>query len=82
MTERRDDYLDDEPDEKPKRTPYYGPENTPCPICGEVNYEWGKMGSQGGLYYLPEGAWFGFGMGEPLRARKCLRCGNVQVFLK
>jgi hypothetical protein len=70
-------------DEKPKRSKSSSPrDNTPCPICGDTHYEWGHPGSSGGVYFLPEGASFGFGAGQSLEARKCLRCGNVQIFIK
>ena len=69
-------------EEKPKRTPSRDPQTIPCPICGEKAYEWGTPGSQGGVYFLPQGAMYGFGGGEGLIARKCLSCGNVQFFIK
>ncbi len=68
--------------EKPKRGLNNSPKDSPCVICGEEDYEWGHPGSQGGVYYVPISSRFGFGMGEPLRARKCLHCGNIQLFLK
>lgn len=68
-------------EEKPKRSSG-GNRYAPCPICGEQEYDWGHPGSQGGVYYLPENASFGFGMGEALAARKCLQCGNVQLFIR
>jgi hypothetical protein len=70
--------------EKPKRGFGGGDprEEAACPICGGTSYEWGKPGSDGGLYYLPQGAIYGFGMGEPLAARKCLSCGNLQIFIR
>jgi hypothetical protein len=69
-------------EEKPKRKPKYDPNTIPCPVCGETDYEWGTPGSDGGVYYLPQGAIFGFGGGEGLAARKCLACGNMQLFIK
>ncbi len=69
-------------DEKPKRTVEHDTRHAPCPICGEQEYEWGHPGSSGGVYYLTEGAHFGLGMGEALQARKCLNCGNVQLFIR
>jgi hypothetical protein len=75
------DYQDNPYDDaKPKRG--LNPQTAPCPICHATDYEWGKPGSEGGLYFVPEGTWFGFGQGEPLRLRKCLSCGNVQIFLR
>ncbi len=58
------------------------PQAKPCPICSDSNYEWGTPGSSNGLYYVPPGGIFGFGGGEGLWARKCLSCGNVQLFSK
>jgi hypothetical protein len=69
-------------EEKPKRGIPTSNREAPCSICNGRDYEWGKPGSEGGLYYLPEGAVFGFGMGERLGARKCLSCGNVQLFIR
>lgn len=69
-------------DEKPKRSPESANRYAPCPICGEQEYDWGHPGSNGGVYYLPENASFGWGMGEALVARKCLQCGNIQLFIR
>lgn len=69
-------------DEKPKRGAYTSPREATCPICGAAQYEWGRPGSEGGLFFLPEGAIFGLGMGERLSARKCRECGNVQFFVR
>ena len=57
-------------------------QKTPCHICGETKYEWGRPGSTGGVYFLPQGTMFGFCSGEGLFARKCLSCGNMQLFIK
>jgi hypothetical protein len=65
--------------EKPKRD-HPNPRNAPCPICGGTRFEWGSARAQGGVVYLPQDKWFGFGFGEPLNARKCLACRNVQLF--
>jgi predicted nucleic-acid-binding Zn-ribbon protein len=69
-------------DEKPKRTPESAARHAPCPLCGAQDYEWGHPGSQGGVYYVPEGVMFGLGQGEALALRKCIKCGNVQIFIK
>jgi ribosomal protein S27E len=69
-------------DEKPKRTPENAFRNAPCVMCGEQEYVWGHPGSQGGVYFVPEGTSFGFGQGQGLVARKCMRCGNVQLFIR
>lgn len=69
-------------EEKPKRGMPTTDREAACLICSGTHYEWGKGGSEGGLYFLPEGAIFGFGMGEHLAARKCLNCGNVQWFIR
>lgn len=58
------------------------PQEKPCPICSGSHYEWGTPGSSNGVYYVPPGGIFGFGGGEGLWARKCLSCGNVQLFSK
>jgi hypothetical protein len=54
----------------------------PCPVCDGVDFEWGTPGSEGGVYFVPEGGLFGFGSGQGLWARKCLNCGNVLLFIK
>jgi len=69
-------------EEKPKNLESDPRETTPCHICGSTRYEWGHPGSQGGVYFMPQGAIHGWGGGQPLEARKCLRCGNVQIFIK
>jgi hypothetical protein len=69
----------DEP-EKPKRSDRPNPRNAPCPICGGTHFEWGSARANGGVVYLKEGDWFGFGLGETVYARKCLDCRNVQLF--
>lgn len=69
-------------DENPERTPKQDPNSLPCPICGETRYEWGTPGSEGGVYFVPDGSIYGFGGGEGLAARKCLSCGNMQLFIK
>ena len=69
-------------DEAPKPIRKHDPNTIPCLICGETNYEWGTPGSDGGVYYVPQGGIFGFGSGQGLVARKCLSCGNMQLFIK
>jgi len=54
----------------------------PCPVCDGVDFEWGTPGSEGGVYFVPDGNIFGFGGGQGLWARKCLTCGNVLLFVK
>lgn len=69
-------------DDKRKRSPASDPREAECLICGATQYTWGKLGSSGGVYFLEQGTIFGFGMGQPLEARKCNICGNVQIFSK
>ena len=57
-------------------------QNKPCPVCSGTQYEWGTPGTSDGLYYIAPGSVFGFGGGEGLWARKCMTCGNVQLFSK
>lgn len=70
-------------DEKPKRKPQESDtsRNIPCVICNGVNYEWGRVAANQRLVFLPRGTWGGFGLGQRLEARKCLRCGNIQLFV-
>ena len=60
------------------------PAEQACAICGSTNFEWGKLTSNGGVWYAPEadsvsGGIFG---GKRLAVRLCLECGNVQIFLQ
>ena len=60
------------------------PAELACAICGSKSFEWGKLTSNGGVWYAPEadsvsGGIFG---GKRLAIRLCLDCGNMQVFLR
>jgi len=60
------------------------PENTPCPVCGAVDFEWGKLQASG-LTFIPEGSSITrniFAGGFRLKARKCKSCQNVQLFAR
>lgn len=68
--------------EQPERSERANARHGACQVCGGTSYQWGHPGSDGGVYFLPEDAMFGWGSGEALVARKCLECGSVQLFLK
>lgn len=70
-------------DEKPKRGEEpYTLKTYPCPVCGGTHFTWGTPGSNGGVYFVPEGKLFGFGGGKGLMLRECNQCGNVLWFTK
>lgn len=54
------------------------PVQPPCPVCGMIDFEWGTIYHAS---YMPPNpsVW---SMGQPLKARRCLNCGNVQHFAK
>ncbi len=56
----------------------------PCPLCKEESFEWGELRSQGSVVYAKEqSGWLKkqFASGDKLKARRCLSCDNVQIFL-
>jgi hypothetical protein len=61
-------------------------EHRPCPCCGSQSYAWGWLSEgRGEARFLEDDGSLlhelGLG-GERLRARKCLRCGNLQLFAR
>ena len=57
-----------------------------CPICGTSAFSWGRVDAHWPIKFQPEdggvlGQLAGLG-GEKLSARRCDRCGNVQLFVK
>jgi hypothetical protein len=59
---------------------------TPCPICGGTHYNWGKVhDSPVFRFRSPDGSRWDrktvYG-GEYVKARVCMTCGNIQVFVK
>ncbi len=68
-------------EEKSKNHLTVDPDEFPCPICGEAEFEWGMSVTYGvseRLHHRATGA--GWGSGQPLNTRKCLHCSNVQLF--
>ncbi len=68
-------------EEKRKRRPAVNPDELPCPICGELDFEWGLSvtdSPNGRIYSRAEGVVWGGG--EELFTRKCVVCNNVQFF--
>lgn len=49
----------------------------PCTVCGSVDYEWGRLASDYLVLFKRPGA---LGKSIEMRARRCLGCGNVQLF--
>lgn len=70
-------------EEKPRRRSLHKPDDFPCPICGESDFEWGyPKGNRGAaiLFSEKQGVDRWKIQGDKMRARKCLSCGNVQLF--
>lgn len=70
--------------EKSKRKNDHKPKTIrACPICGEKRFSWGKVHEPSGWFrpikFRPNGAGV-FASSHPLRARKCMGCGNIQLF--
>ena len=52
------------------------PDNYPCPVCGESDFEWGYI--KGATYGSKKFTMFDI---ESIRGRLCLSCGNVLPFV-
>ena len=57
----------------------------PCPVCGSTEYEWGTLGSSYITNFVAESdGWFARSfsqvMGTKSAARRCKKCGNLQLF--
>ncbi len=57
-----------------------------CPTCGGDSYSWGFVQGHHNLKYKDDDVGFlgknsVFG-GEPVKARKCNACGNIQLFVR
>lgn len=60
------------------------PDNTPCPVCGATDFEWGKLQASG-LDFIPVGSGIMrkvLAGGFRLKARKCKVCQNLQLFAR
>gem|GEM_PF-3519814 len=56
---------------------------TTCVFCGSAEFIWGHTYGADGwkVHFLAEGPFFTFtSKKEPVRVRKCDRCGNLQFF--
>ncbi len=55
-----------------------------CPICGHTKFQAGKVRSHGISFMPDDTRWLKkqFSIGYSLKARRCLSCGNVQMFTK
>lgn len=72
-------------DEKRKNSPdgRVNPDIFPCPICGYDDFVWGYTTGYSTIgfrfrQYTEEK----FQHGKWIKARECLRCGNLQLFTK
>jgi hypothetical protein len=65
--------------EKPKHSNKPNSQYAPCHICESTDFQWGKL--WGTEFFLRDGAEL-FERGKRLQARKCIICGNVQLFTK
>ena len=61
------------------------PKNLPCPLCAGAEFAWGHLdGDHAVMFKSGERSVLEMvtGLGrEPVRARKCRRCGNLQLFV-
>ncbi|GEM_PF-1403479 len=55
------------------------PDDYPCPVCGETEFEWGRLS---GVQYYTKSNVLGVLDGQALRARVCQICGNVLTFIE
>lgn len=68
------------PQEKAKRGFTKNPDDYPCPVCGETEFEWGHL--IGALYVKNTILGIPLVGRKALRARVCQSCGNVLTFLE
>ena len=56
--------------------------NPVCLYCGSSEFIWGALTNpQGKVVFHPDGPFFTLAStAEPVRARKCAGCGNIQCF--
>lgn len=61
----------------------------PCSICGQTTFSWGRVQTKSEdehLEFHSDGEGFFqhlVGLGhQPVQARRCDRCGNVQLFVE
>ncbi len=57
----------------------------PCPVCGSADYDWGTFGPSHFSNFVSEAdGWFARSfsqlMGTKSVARRCQKCGNLQLF--
>ena len=64
----------------PKHTELPTPQ---CPFCGSDEFEWGVANGRAEFVYRSEkesSSGLSVSSGRQLKARRCLGCGNVQLF--
>lgn len=72
-------------DEKRKNTSSgrVNPDIFPCPICGDDDFSWGyTIGHTASGFRYRSTTDEKFTQGKWVKARECLRCGNVQLFTR
>ncbi len=54
-----------------------------CPVCSDETFEWGQLRSQGLVYLKDDSTWLKkqFTLGDKLKARRCISCDNIQIFV-
>ncbi|QPC82745.1 hypothetical protein G4Y79_24185 [Phototrophicus methaneseepsis] len=78
--QKNDANWEDDPQNGGPQEEYYDPEV--CPVCGSIDFRWGKLHQRWdstGMGFRPDDAGM-LDMSRAVRARQCLRCGNVQLF--
>lgn len=59
------------------------PDNFPCPICGYEDFEWGyTTGHTSSGFQFRAYSDAKFRHGKLIKARECMRCGNLQFFTR
>lgn len=54
---------------------------TPCPICQQQSYTWGKIELHGRFIAFPDSPfWRRFLLPTNIPLRRCNACGNLQMF--
>lgn len=63
--------------------------NRPCPICAGTTFSWGTFSTGGSSDFAfhdqsrtRKAGFVTYSIGEDLRGRRCLTCGNLQIFAR
>lgn len=57
------------------------PPSPPCPICHFTEYAWGRVAHHDNSVIYLENNGPMFDNAGPIRVRRCVRCGNLQMFV-